>query len=77
MDQLTLSILKPTPKKCQNCKRKNTIDLTCSQCQKSVCTKCRFDTEHPCVSKEILVDKWKQTLTKQLPIIVGNKVEKI
>lgn len=77
MDQLTPPILKVTAKKCQNCKRKNPLDLTCSQCKKNVCTKCRFDTEHNCIPKEMLVDKWKQTLTKQLPIIVGNKIEKI
>lgn len=59
---------------CQHCKRKTLMKITC-KCSKVVCFNCRYPEIHDC--KFDYQKEAKECLTKNNPIVVSEKLDKI
>lgn len=59
---------------CQHCKRKTLLKITC-KCQLVVCFDCRYPEIHDC--KFDYQKDAKEKITKNNPVIVTEKLEKI
>ena len=64
-------------KLCEYCKKKkiNLIPFSCKCLYKNLCMKCRLPSNHNCTYD--FHTEWKQKLEKELPLIIGNKLERI
>lgn len=62
---------------CVHCKTKKVgvIPFTCKCGFKNLCVKCRLPFDHKCTYD--YKKEWKDTLEKQLPVVIADKLEKI
>lgn len=59
---------------CQSCRRKTIMTLTC-KCNMVVCFSCRHPEDHKCTFD--YQKEGKEKLTKDNPVVVASKIEKV
>lgn len=68
---------KKSKNKCFFCKTKlSLVNFECNECMNIFCIKCRFPEEHECIGFQNKIDKEKQKLDENNPLINFKKVIK-